>query len=67
MKKMLVDIKGGLMAAEVLAKLGKFPTVDIDVETAKELLKSAMEMVNEHKISYALIAARKAENNESKV
>jgi len=59
LRDLVREIRGKLIGAEVLAKLGKLPIPTADFRQAKELAKAASAAVEEGRFGYSLLIARR--------
>jgi hypothetical protein len=58
--EMVRDIQSRLLAAEVMAGLGKVDLARVDFATAKQFAQAAVAAIRDGKIGYVSIVARKA-------
>lgn len=61
LSEMVTGIRGKLLGAELLLKLGKLSLPDVDLDAAKAMALSAEKAVREKLLGYALVIARKDE------
>ena len=65
LRELVREIRGRLLGAEVLARLGKLPLVVGDIDQAKRLARAAETAIAEGRLGYTLLIARKPSGDTS--